>query len=558
MAADNFTNTSGSGTWDTAANWSAGTVPQAADDATVNTNVYVTIAATDPAYTVKSLSMTGPSQGASSDTIQDSGSLTVLNATTLTSAIIDVFGGGKAAFSSVALGNSGGLAMFGTQTNGLTVNSLSGTSSFADFYVASGSATIGTVTGTATFNAVGGTLTVGTTSGSGGYILQGGALRFGTTASNLADNVEYTKAGTVDLTALGYQAGETVQVTQNASGSVTTYTAAIKSSTGATLFTFNSIQPGTTNPPAPSITVSSDANGGTLVSIACYTPGTLIRTPSGETEAGALRIGDMVSTLDGKAMPIVWLGRRSYAGRFLAHQAHVLPVRIRANALGEGLPRRDLLVSPCHAMFLEGVLVPARCLINGTSITQDSSVERVDYVHIELETHAVLLAEGAPSESFVDDGGRMIFHNAAEYAALYPQARRAAPVYCAPRVVGGEALAAIRSRIDRLAGLTPPDFEEPLRGRVDAFADSVLSGWAQNPSHPEAAICLDILVNGIAVTRTLADRFRPDLLAAGLGSGCHSFRVRLPRSALSGRIEVRRALDSATIGVLEPQRANAA
>ena len=178
----------------------------------------------------------------------------------------------------------------------------------------------------------------------------------------------------------------------------------------------------------------------------CYCHGTLILTDRGEVAVEALAIGDRVITRDGSAKPVRWLGRRSYAGRFLAGQRQVLPVRFAAGSLGDGLPRRDLRVSPLHAMLLDGVLVPAAQLVNGATIVQETGCRRVDYVHVELDVHDVIWAEGAASETFLDDDSRLMFHNASEYAALYGEAL-AAGRFCAPRVEDGYALEAIRARL---------------------------------------------------------------------------------------------------------------
>ena len=167
-----------------------------------------------------------------------------------------------------------------------------------------------------------------------------------------------------------------------------------------------------------------------------------------------MRIGDMVLTLCGAARPIRWIGYRSYAGRFLAANPGVQPIRFRAGSLGNRLPQRDLLVSPDHAMFIDGVLIPARHLVNGSSIVQERGLERVDYVHVELDSHDVLLAEGAPSKSFVDDGSRALFHNAAKRQALYPGRVCGPADYCAPRIECGEELEAIRRRLAVLAAET--------------------------------------------------------------------------------------------------------
>ncbi len=197
---------------------------------------------------------------------------------------------------------------------------------------------------------------------------------------------------------------------------------------------------------------NADGSAGTPVSVeivACYAGATHILTDRGEVPAEDLGIGDIVVTASGERRAIKWVGRRSYGGRFLAANPGVQPIRFSTGSLGGGLPRRDLLVSPDHAMFLDGVLIPARCLVNGSTIVRDR-VERVDYFHVELDSHDVLLAEGAPSESFLDDDSRGMFHNAAEYAALYPDAP-APSGFCAPRVESGRQLEAIRQRLVAIA-----------------------------------------------------------------------------------------------------------
>ncbi len=463
MAADVFkTSSNATLAWDVAANWSTGAVPQPGNDVTINapsssatSTSTVSIAATDPAYTVQSLTMTGAASNGLTDMLSDSGSLTVTGATALSNADFSVQNGGKASLAGVTLTNNAGITVGGFLSGSaatFTATSLSGSGFLPSFIIDSGLASIGSMSGLDVNVYTGGSLAVGTSSGTNEYILRGGAISFATTSGSLSDDFEALNTSTVDLTSLRYQAGETVQVTANASGSVQTYTATIRSALGATLFTLNQVQPGHSPTAVPLVTTTQDAAGDTLVTIACFTPGTAIQTPQGERPAGDLQIGDLVTTLDGTAEPIVWIGRRSYAGRFLARQPRLLPVRIRAGALGDGLPHRDLLVSPCHAMFLDGVLVPAGSLVNGVTIVQERLAERVDYVHIELARHDIILAEGAPSETFLDDDSRTAFHNAAEYGVLYPDAAASAAPFCAPRVSEGYTMEAIRSRLFRVAG----------------------------------------------------------------------------------------------------------
>lgn len=155
----------------------------------------------------------------------------------------------------------------------------------------------------------------------------------------------------------------------------------------------------------------SDGNGGVEI-VVCYQAGTHILTPRGEVAVEDLREGDLVTTFSGRGpihKPITWIGqmRESLDGH--PDIEKVAPVRIRAGAVAENVPHRDLLVSPDHAICLDGVLVPAKELVNGVTITQELDFGDVHYFHIELEQHDILLAEGLTAESYLDTGNRDAF-----------------------------------------------------------------------------------------------------------------------------------------------------
>lgn len=151
----------------------------------------------------------------------------------------------------------------------------------------------------------------------------------------------------------------------------------------------------------------------------CFCAGTLIRTPDGEVAVETLKMGDRVLTLEGQAVAVRWIGLRHIARRF-GDPMRVLPVRIQAGALGENSPVRDLRVSPDHAMFLGGVLVQAGALVNGGNITRERNMPEIfTYFHVEVAEHCLIWAEGAATETFVDNVDRMGFDNWAEFEALY-------------------------------------------------------------------------------------------------------------------------------------------
>jgi hypothetical protein len=161
---------------------------------------------------------------------------------------------------------------------------------------------------------------------------------------------------------------------------------------------------------------ANNGQGGATAS--CFLAGTAVATPAGEVAVETLRPGDLVTTTDGRAVPVSWLGVQTVALRF-ADKLRVLPIRVRAGALGEALPQRDLLLSADHALCIDGVLIQAGALVNGVSIVRETNVPPVfTYYHVEVADHALIYAEGVPAETFVDNVDRLAFDNWAEHEAL--------------------------------------------------------------------------------------------------------------------------------------------
>jgi Hint domain len=151
--------------------------------------------------------------------------------------------------------------------------------------------------------------------------------------------------------------------------------------------------------------------------------GTMISTPSGAKPVEMLEPGDIVSTVDDRALPVAWIGRQTISTKF-ADPLRVLPVRIKANALADGMPSRDLLLSPDHAILLHDVLIQAGALVNGGSIVRQVDVPEIfTYYHIELDEHSLILAENTPAETFIDNVDRVAFDNWDEHETLYPEGR---------------------------------------------------------------------------------------------------------------------------------------
>jgi hypothetical protein len=210
----------------------------------------------------------------------------------------------------------------------------------------------------------------------------------------------------------------------------------------------------------------TDGGSGTDITViaTCYGAGTRIRTTRGEVAVENLREGDLVLTVSGRTQPISWIGHRHVNFHGHPNRQRILPVRITAHAFGQGMPERDLLLSPDHAVFVEDVLIPIRHLINDGSIAQ-IECDTITYYHIELPRHDVLLADGMPAESYLEAGARDAFANVDGVIQLHPDFEPPRDHYAmlweaeayAPLVVAGEQLDRARCKLADRAAWPPFD-----------------------------------------------------------------------------------------------------
>lgn len=180
----------------------------------------------------------------------------------------------------------------------------------------------------------------------------------------------------------------------------------------------------------------------------CFLKGTMIETCTGERKVEELVAGDVLPTMFGGNTQIQWISRNSFTKSDPSKPwvKDVLPVRIVRGALAPNVPHTDLFVTQAHAVFLDGALVPAGLLVNGTTITlyDADEYDRLEYYHIKLEEHDIICADGAPCETLlqVNDGSQ----NFAEYYRIFG-VPASEPVPCAPLLSYPGGRSEIKSRL---------------------------------------------------------------------------------------------------------------
>jgi hypothetical protein len=272
---------------------------------------------------------------------------------------------------------------------------------------------LGPVSGTGTLrieNA--GSLTFGGNVGAGLSVVFGAGigntLSLGAPTAMQAAITGFGQGDTTVFTSIGYNAADKIS---SYSGGVLTITDASGTNTLARL---------TINAPSFGSFALENVGNRLALEVTCFVAGTHILTTRGEVRVEELRENDLVTTHLGRSAPIVWIGRRWIDCSRHPRPELVRPIRVLAGAFGEGRPKRDLWLSPDHAVFVDERLIPVRLLVNGMTILPDDGVHSVEYFHVELDAHSILLAEGLPSESYLDTGNRNLFDNGGAMTVLHP------------------------------------------------------------------------------------------------------------------------------------------
>ncbi len=489
-------NYAGNGSWITAGNWSPSAVPNSGDVVLdfsligIAAGSYAVSIGSGENYALATLTIDSSATGGASGI-----SLTLANASLNLSGTFTAAGRANA----VTETNSsfiGANASFGNSANSLTNWSLTNLS-------------------TAKFN--------GLVSGSGVNFTFGDStanrLIFGTQGNSFAGAIsQFQGHNSIDLTSLTYFNGAFSAVQNGGSLEI--------DENGMRVMVFaNFTFQGAT---AADVSFSNDGSGGTALTV-CFAAGTRILTDHGEIAVEDLRPGDLVATLDAGAQvlaPVRWVGRRRLDLARHPHPWAVAPVRIRAGAFADGLPHRDLVVSPDHAMLVNGQLLPARQLINQMSIAQVTGLAGVEYFHVELDRYSILLAEGLPTESYLDTGNRGFFSNAEAPLILHPDLADA-PRACA-------------ETMPYLKLMTEPESARQAWQRLHDRA--VASGMAAEPVATTRDAELRVLAGGRVFLPVCADAQRYLFaLPGGLGSARLVSRC-APASGASPWLDDRRLL----------------
>ena len=162
------------------------------------------------------------------------------------------------------------------------------------------------------------------------------------------------------------------------------------------------------------VTLDYDASGELVLSddevVPCFLRGTMIETADGPVAVESLKVGDLVRTMDHGLQPLRWIGCARLDASALQRKPKLRPIRVRAGALGQGMPESDLFLSPQHRVLVRSpiaqrmfgtdeVLVAAKQLLEVDGIDLAGDMAEIEYFHFLLDGHSIVVSNGAETET---------------------------------------------------------------------------------------------------------------------------------------------------------------
>lgn len=349
-----------------------------------------------------------------------------------------IIGAGILTSNNYYIGGNTSISGLANVVTGSTINVIGGT---ATMNGVNGASLVGALNGSVVNIEYGGTFNTGTAFAS---LLEGGTINFGTGGGTLILNGDGTlisllASGTLSATTLNnYDPSKDTIELQGTTQTVTHYTIqnggafnldssqkviilygadgkeiaeyAVKPATGIILNN-GSYVIGTGENPLQ----ISYSDGNTYIGV-CFLENSMIETPDGDVAVQNIQVGSDVITYDkGRThtRKVIWVGKKTaLTNPFLSDDLSGFPVRILKDAISDGVPYKDMLITPEHCLIFNEQFIPVRMLVNGCSIFYDKSITSYDYYHIETEQHSIIKADGMLTESYLDTGNRNSFqHN---------------------------------------------------------------------------------------------------------------------------------------------------
>lgn len=249
--------------------------------------------------------------------------------------------------------------------------------------------------------------------------------------------------------------------------------------------------------------------------LTCFLSGSMIETSNGPIAVEDLTIGSEIVTLNEGTdilRRVTWVGHAHCTVRpYLPLDQAGYPVRILKDAMSNGVPFKDMLITAEHCLFFEGKFVPARMLVNGRSIFYDTSITSYDYYHIETEEHSVIMADGMMTESYLDTGNRSTFRQSGDVVSLTPSRNLTWDDAAVPLTVSRETVEPIFRQIEiraDKAGFAIQDEARPLTYESDLHLTTD-TGTVIRPARRNNGRVMFMIPSGVESVRIVSNASRP-------------------------------------------------